>query len=87
MDQTNEEDLIWEILKYGVHVISSVVQFTGNGIARKFNSAWLLDAVVHRVTMNDVARSAYRDYDVRHNEIIFNAAPPAGAMIAVSVYS
>lgn len=83
---TNEQEEIWERLKRGLRV--TVVTFIGNGVAHKFNSAWLFDVSSSqiRVTVDDVARSEFGDFSINYNDIIFYEPPADGHVINVEVY-
>jgi len=85
----NDQDLVWNRLKHGMPFPGSTVQFHGNGIATKFNSAWLHSKERHffRVLVNDVAQSNYRDFQVENHDLIFRNPPADGANIQIEVYT
>jgi len=80
----NDKELVWDRLKHGI-TFGSSVNFTGNGIATHFNSAWLADGV-YKVTVNDVAQSIFRDFQIDNNDIIFRRPPEEYAKICVEVF-
>ena len=80
-----EQEQVWERLKRGPS--RTVVTFLGNGIAHKFNSAWLFDVSENkvRITVDDVAQSMYRDFSINYNDIIFYTPPADGHIINVEI--
>jgi len=81
----NNKELVWDRLKNGILPPLNAVRFHGNGIATNFNSAWIADGV-YKVTVNDVAQSVYRDFQIENNDVIFRQPPPEYAKIRVEVY-
>ena len=81
-----EQEEVWKRLKRGIQITE--VTFTGNGIAHKFNSAWLsvVEPQKVRVTVDDVAQSEFRDFSINYNDIIFYEPPAATHKIIVEVY-
>ena len=82
-----EQEQVWDRLKYGMPgVITTVVIFHGNGTATKFNSGWISGSRFSKITVDDVAQSPYRDYEIHVNDLIFEKPPAHGAKIAVEIY-
>ena len=83
-----EQENVWDRLKYGLPEFNMVaVIFHGNGVATKFNSGWLSNCRTVKVTVDDVAKSEYRDFKVSWNDVIFNEPPPNGHKIIIEAYT
>ena len=82
----DDQEEVWERLKRGLRI--TVVTFVGNGIAHKFNSGWLSEVNLNkvRITVDDVARSEFRDFSINYNDIIFYEPPAAGHKIVVEIF-
>ena len=80
-----EQEQVWERLNQ-VNQSVTVVTFVGNGVATKFNSGWLSNCRIARITVDDVARSEFRDFRIEHNDVIFYKPPTAGHKVKVEVY-
>ena len=84
----NDQEEVWDRLKYGVPTLmSSTIVFKGNGIAHKFNSAWLSGTTLICITVDDVPQDRSRDYRISFHDIIFAVPPATGAIIKAEVYS
>lgn len=81
-----EAEQIWAKLKYGPFQGSVIIHQTGDGRAIKFNSGWISESLMISVSVDDVAQSSHRDFNIEWNDIIFKTPPFDGAIIAIECY-
>lgn len=84
----SNQEQVWGRLKYGLPtVLTTVIQFTGNGIATKFNSSWLSGTALSCITIDDVVQDNFMDFRIVGTTIIFKKPPTDNAQIKVEVYT
>ena len=84
----SNQEQVWDRLKYGLPtVLTTVIQFTGNGIATKFNSGWISGTPINCITIDDVVQDNFMDFRIAGNTIIFKKPPLDNAQIKVEVYT
>ena len=83
----SDQEQVWDRLKYGLpSLLTTTVEFTGNGIATRFNSAWLGGSILC-ITIDDVAQCRNRDFFMNYNDIVFYDPPVTDAQIKVEAYT
>jgi len=83
-----DKEKVWDRLKHGLpfrKTMTATIHYTGNGIATRFNSAWLSNP------NNQVEASLdgvlEKDFIIQLNDLVFTEPPAEGAKIQINVFT
>jgi len=83
-----DKEKVWDRLKHGLPFKRSMtanIHYTGNGIATRFNSAWLSN--VNNQVEASLDGVLEKDFIIQLNDLVFTEPPGEGVKIQINVFT